>query len=310
MDTLAHVLQARDDRYRFCEHEGGECTVEVSIYGYRPNLAANVIFTAIFGLSMFAHAFQGVKWKAWTFFAFMVIGTFGEAVGYVGRILLHDNVFHDAGFKTQIICLTVAPAFLSAGVYLTLKHIAIVMGAQFSRIRPKWYTWIFMSCDIISILIQATGGAIAAGGKNTTAGNNIMIFGLVFQVATLLLFGALAAEYGYRVYKFRSQLNEATTALRRSFYFKGAVVGITVAYLAILLRCIYRVAEMVGGWRNAVMQDEPLFIALDSVMCALAVVALNAFHPGYMFVQSRSVTAGKGSGNASETEMQQLGSQP
>lgn len=92
-----------------------------------------------------------------------------------------------------------------------------------------------------------------------------MIFGLVFQVVTLVLFGLLASEYGWRVYKFRAQLNERTTALRRSFYFKGTVIGIAVAYLAILIRCIYRVAEMVGGWRNPVMQDEPLFIALDSV---------------------------------------------
>lgn len=82
MDNLYHVLQSRrDERYSFCKHEGGECTVEASVYGYRPNLAANIIFTAIFGLSMFIHAFQGVKWRCWTFFGFMVIGTFGEAVG-------------------------------------------------------------------------------------------------------------------------------------------------------------------------------------------------------------------------------------
>jgi hypothetical protein len=37
-----------------------------------------------------------------------------------------------------------------------------------------------------------------------------MIFGLSLQVFTLMLFGLLACEYAFRVYKFRDQLNVAT----------------------------------------------------------------------------------------------------
>lgn len=31
----------------------------------------------------------------------------------------------------------------------------IIYGARFSRIAPSWYTWIFATCDIASIVIQS-----------------------------------------------------------------------------------------------------------------------------------------------------------
>lgn len=42
---------------------------------------------------------------------------------------------------------------------------------------------------------------------------------------------------------------------------------------------------MMGGWGNPLMQDETEFIALDSVMCAIAAIAMTVFHPGLCFPQ-------------------------
>ncbi len=47
----------------------------------------------------------------------MTIATFGEAVGYGGRIMMHKNPWDRNGFKTQICCLVLAPSFLAAGIY-------------------------------------------------------------------------------------------------------------------------------------------------------------------------------------------------
>ncbi|OCL03125.1 RTA1-domain-containing protein [Glonium stellatum] len=287
----SHLLPRAPGKYANCTME--TCPIKFSIYGYNPSKPANIAFCAIFGLSLIAHIIQGIRWKSWSFLIVMSIGIFGEAVGYVGRILMHNNVFNANDFKIQIICLTVAPAFLAAGVYLTLKHTVIVFGAHLSRIRPNLYTRIFVGCDIASITIQAVGAGIAAQGTHTTAGNDIMILGLSSQVVTLAIFGVMASEYAFRVYKFKDRLNPATTELRRSFYFKGMVVAIAIAFTTILVRCIYRVAEMAGGWRNSLMQDQALFIALDSVMCSLAVISLNIFHPGFLFQESKAVDKGR-----------------
>jgi hypothetical protein len=184
--------------------------------------------------------------------------------------MMHNNPWNDSGFKLQIVLLTFAPAFLAAGVYLNLRHLVITFGASFSRIKPVSYTRIFISCDIFSIILQGAGGGIASAATNTQkglldAGNGLMIAGMVFQVATLLLFGLFAAEYGIRVWKHKNELNPATFTLRRSMMFKSFLGALTLAYVAILIRCVYRVAEMSGGWGNSIMKEEALFTALDSL---------------------------------------------
>jgi hypothetical protein len=178
--------------------------------------------------------------------------------------MLHNNVYDDNGFKLQIVLLTLAPAFLCAGIYLCLKHLVITFGASFSRIQPKWYTWIFISCDIFSIVLQGAGGGLASAADNDRklldAGNNLMIAGLAWQVFTLVLFGALCLEYFLRVRKNLNDLNPATYELRNSKMFKMFLGALFLAYVAILIRCVYRVAEMAGGWANSIMQDEGMNI--------------------------------------------------
>lgn len=67
----------------------------------------------------------------------------------------------------------------------------------------------------------------------------------------------------FRIRKYRGEFNESTIASRGSRLFKGLLAAIAVAYSTILIRCIYRIAEMAGGWRNPMMQDQTVFIILD-----------------------------------------------
>lgn len=78
-------------------------------------------------------------------------------------------------------------------------------------------------------------------------GDNIMIAGLASQVFTLVVFGVLAADYGLSIWRNRAQLNPHTIELRQSNKFKLFVIALWTAYFGILIRCIYRVAELAGG---------------------------------------------------------------
>jgi len=60
------------------------------------------------------------------------------------------------------VCLTIAPAFLAAGIYLCLKHIVDTFGRENSRISPRSYPRIFIACDFLSLVLQAAGGGIAS----------------------------------------------------------------------------------------------------------------------------------------------------
>ena len=186
--------------------------------------------------------------------------------------MMNDNPFSEVGFNLQIVLLTFAPAFLAAGVYLQLKHLILTFGSAWSFVRPAWYTYIFITCDLISIALQGAGGGIAATAEPTESlfgvGNDLTIAGLSFQVATLAIFGALAAEYLLRtILKHKHELNPITEGLRHSLAFKGLLFAITMAYVTILIRCCYRVAELVGGWSedNDLLREEPLYLGLDSL---------------------------------------------
>lgn len=250
------------------------CPASESIYGYAPGLPENAFFAGLFALLAIAHAVQGSRHKTWSFLIAMVLGCASEAVGHGGRIMLHFDPFDMAGFNIQICLLTMAPAFLAAGIYLCLKHLVLTFGEGLSRIKPMYYTWIFITCDFISLALQGAGGGTAATADDNmaqlNAGNNIMMAGLSFQVFTLVVFAAMSLEYFYRVVRDVRRtggagLNPETVRLRNSVNFKLFCASLVVSYLAILIRCIYRVVEMAGGWGNPIMRDETLFIVLDSM---------------------------------------------
>jgi hypothetical protein len=127
-----------------------------------------------------------------------------------------------------------------------------------------------MSCDIFSILLQRAGGTVASAAVGTQqsmldSGNHLMLAGMVFQVITLVVFGVLAGEYAFCVWRHKNELNPATFTLRLSWMFRLLLGALVVAYTAILIRCVYRVAEMSGGWGNIIMREEVGFTILDSL---------------------------------------------
>lgn len=103
------------------------------------------------------------------------------------------------------------------------------------------------------------------GGKQMfDLGNEVMEAGIVVQVVTLVLFGVLAGEVAVRVWRERFELEGEVGELAKSMRLKCFLGALGMAYVVILVRCCYRVAEMSGGWGNDIMRDEGLFTGLDS----------------------------------------------
>jgi hypothetical protein len=180
---------------------------------------------------------------------------------------------------------------MAAGLYLTLSRIVTVFGTAHSRIAPLSYPRIFIPCDVASLMLQATGGGIASvathQGKSPNLGSHIMVAGLALQVATLLVFMALCADFAVRT-MYTARTNPGASdprhaTLRASRKFRGFLVALCVATVCIFIRSVYRVGELAEGWQGALIRRQDLFIALEGVMVIVAVLALNAFHPGWCF---------------------------
>ncbi|KAK2742405.1 hypothetical protein FQN55_007843 [Onygenales sp. PD_40] len=297
--ALVSALLRREEE----EFDGNLCTFETcdlvdSYYGYRPSLIANVVLTALFGISCAAFFLQAFKSKQFIGFSVaMTLGTVGETLGYVGRILMHNNPWKEIPFMIQICCLTVAPAFLAAGIYFCLSRIVTTFGRENSRIPAVWYPRIFITCDVIALILQAAGGGIASsadpGDSSADLGKNLMIAGVVFQVVTLGIFIVLASDFAIRTWlRIRSlgagALDAKYARLRDSTAFRSFLLALAISTLFIFVRCVYRIAELSGGWDGPLMKEEPLFIALEGGMVSAAVLVLNAFHPGRCFGQGYS----------------------
>jgi hypothetical protein len=97
------------------------CPVEWSVYQYRPSLAANGTFIALYALAMITHIILGIRWRQWFFMSFMILGCLFEIVGYIGRIILYHNPFNFGGFMIQIVFVTSGPVFYTAAIYVTLS---------------------------------------------------------------------------------------------------------------------------------------------------------------------------------------------
>ncbi|CCT69889.1 related to phospholipid-translocating ATPase [Fusarium fujikuroi] len=262
------------------------CPLESSILRYQPNVPANAIFIGVFGLSMALHIFQGIKMKTWGFMASMMAGCILEIIGYIGRLIIHDNPFDFIGFLLQIIMITIAPVFFSAAIYVLLSQVINFVDPSVSRFSPKYFYWIFIPSDIISLILQAVGGAVSVvstAQEDVKTGEDVSIAGLVFQVVTLLCFVALFIDYVIRASKSPARYRLTKPILTFLFF-------LFLSTIFILIRCGYRIAELNGGYFSAIFRDEGLYIALESCMMCIAVLLLNAGHPGYAFKETPEFT--------------------
>lgn len=184
----------------------------------------------------------------------------------------------------QITTLIIAPTFFTAGVYVILGRLIQIMGRSTSPISAAAYLWIFCTCDILSLVIQAIGGGMAATAvaavppRGSKTGTNIMVGGIVFQMASITVFVGFFAEFLRRVRRERKSLGRKIDVL----------IGATAfACIMIYMRSIYRTIELLQGWSGYLITHESYFIGLDAVLMLFAVAVFNVIHPGWFLSQSR-----------------------
>ncbi|KAI9744389.1 MAG: hypothetical protein M1818_001918 [Claussenomyces sp. TS43310] len=262
------------------------CDLTLAHFDYLPNVGGNALFAAIFGLCAVGQIGLAIRYKTWGYMVATVLGFIGEIIGYAGRIMLWSDPFSKNDFLIYLVCLTIAPAFLSAAIYLCLARIVVIYGEGISRFRPRWYTIVFCSCDFFSLVLQAAGGAIASTAdtaSDTQVGINVMLAGLGFQVASLAAFAAACAEFAVRCRSHRESWNLTHASLYESKLFKGFLIGLFVATLTIFIRSVFRCAELSGGFHGPLANNQISFMILEGTMVAIAALCLTILHPGLCF---------------------------
>lgn len=151
--------------------------------------------------------------------------------------------------------------------------------------RARTYTIVFITCDFIALLLQAAGGAIASSAETkdlTDLGINIMIAGVSWQVFSLVVFAILCGQFAWKVRKAQPfDFNLQFSGLRQTKPFVMFLWSLAAASLLIIIRSVFRCAELQEGFDGPMANDETSFMILEGAMICASVIALTVFHPGW-----------------------------
>ncbi|KAM5350089.1 hypothetical protein ACJ41O_006594 [Fusarium nematophilum] len=249
-----------------CEKVSSSCPVEDTIYGYAPNLGGNAFYAVVFAFCVLLQAYFVFRyWRLWKGYTILVlVGCAGECCGYVGRILLHKNPWDGAAMTIQLLLLMVSPSFLAAALYMTLRTLVQYFGPQHTKLPARLWTWPFVTADLAGFVSQCGGGIVASMGADgkpglAAAGNAIMIAGVTFQAVVMIIAGILAADFAMRICRHHGA--DVFKHLPRDI--NVFFLSMTVAFLLILTRCIYRIPEIAGGVGGPLMRKEADFMIFD-----------------------------------------------
>jgi hypothetical protein len=206
-----------------------------------------------------------------------------EAIGWAGRTWNAKCPYNHDAFLMQITTLIIAPTFFAAGLYVLLGILIKQLGSQTSSLSPSSYAIIFCTCDVISLVVQAVGGALAAKATvelngDTTTGTHIMVAGIAFQLFTMSIFALLVCDFLRRA---KRLVKMRPTRL--------ALIALFVAFLMIYIRSIYRTVELAEGWTGSLITHEGYFIGLDAVLMVIAAVVFLVLDPAVL-LQNEPVT--------------------
>lgn len=253
---------------------------------YVPTRGVTYTFIILFSITTLAHFGQSIYYHKMFMLPTAVFGGLLEIAGWGGRLWQNNNKYSNSPFQLHVTATVLGPTPLVAANFVVSGRIIQILGVQYSRIRPKLYAIIFCTCDVVSLMIQGTGGGIAGGaGDNidqAQLGSRVALAGTLFQFAVILLYAAFKIEFLIR--HARDSPIHPTTSPRRSMdkRMKILVCALAFSTLCLVIRSIYRIVEFADGWDGRIINTEVYFNTLDGMMVILAMYTLNFVHPGFM----------------------------
>jgi uncharacterized membrane protein len=117
--------------------------------------------------------------------------------------------------------------------------------------------------------------------KNTDNGTHIMVAGILFQLASILVFVSLFALVIRRTLKSKANLLNQRKV-------QWIIAAMVLSVVLIVTRSIYRTIELLQGWSGYLITTQRYFVALDGAMMVGAVGIFNIARPGWANITEKS----------------------
>jgi hypothetical protein len=208
-----------------------------------------------------------------------------QTLGYCGRIWSHFDSLAIGGFIIQAILILIAPALYAASIYMILgRLISAVSAEHLSPVPIRWLTKIFVTGDVISFFLQASGGGIQAGGTLDLfeIGEKIIIAGLFMQIAFFGFFVATAVLFHRRLLV---DVTPPSTESKTSIPWKKHLYVLYTVSSIILVRSIFRVVEYLQGNGGYLISHELFLYIFDMLLMVLVMAIFLIFYIDDLYLE-------------------------
>ena len=158
--------------------------------------------------------------------------------------------------------------------YMLLKRLSLSLSPQVASdcllLSPTRLSKIFVWSDVITFLLQGTGGSFSAvAGKSATmanVGEKVTTVALILQLASYLAFCTILTTFGVRVAKRYPRVWDdgrtsggiglgaiSFVSMRPSDEWRVLYVTLLLTSVGIIVRSAFRVAEFQGGYHSCVL---------------------------------------------------------
>ncbi|KAF9514116.1 hypothetical protein BS47DRAFT_1343436 [Hydnum rufescens UP504] len=216
----------------------------------------------------------------------IIIGGYCMTFGLAMRFVLAKKPDTSGIYIVEYLFVVLSPCAFIAGNYVLLGRLATYLGTgHHLLVRPSRITRIFVTSDITTFLIQATGGGLSTSHevKTALAGSHVHIpCGLALQLASYFLFTCVYVVFIYKVRTLEPQTWRQDKTKGKKWWedWRALAAALALSCVGILIRSVYRTMELSQGYVGPLATNEATFYGLDTLPLWIAVTVYVFFWPG------------------------------
>ncbi|KAJ7622039.1 RTA1 like protein-domain-containing protein [Roridomyces roridus] len=289
--------------------------LNIPVAGFVPEKLPAFVALGMYGLSALVLWIQFFRFGRPSFMLSLTIGMTSMAAGFILRIMVSNSPFNLGLFVTEDLFILLSPCLFLATDYVLLARLTATFSERITSrallVRPSLIVKIFIISDVLTFLIQASGGSLSTSHNINTSnlGTNVTIVGLVLQLVSFVFFATLTFVFGWRVQReFPRAWNSRADPLPLSFTGTESSNNWRLLYwtmcitcIGILIRSVFRIAELSGGYLGFLALHEGFFYIFDASVLWISMTL-------YCFVWPTRFLGGRQVGENEEEKINEKGS--
>lgn len=236
-----------------------------------PALAPAIAALTLYMVAGIAILVVTIRARSW-FMLTITVTAMLESAGYAARVHMLRNPGLTPYVTSQGL-LIISPVLLSIVNYIAAGKILRYVDTSKGWLKPIWVGWVFTASDIISLILQGSGGGLSSSINESSRnlGRNLLLVGLAIQLLFFTTF-LFITVYIHRCKAYGLQSNKQ---------FRPVFIGLYSTILLMYVRNVFRFIEFTQGYVGYLATHEAYFYSFDFALIFSCFLLYFFYHMGY-----------------------------